>query len=89
MVGEVQLSYDCVDVIDPEEGMSLGLVIMFFLRESLLKFLSLKFFTPKPCLHLAAVIPKQRMGGAGRLTFEAQGSEQEGGCHGGFSLFRN
>lgn len=42
VVGEVQLACDCAGGVDPEEGMSLGLVIMFFSRERLLKFLGLK-----------------------------------------------
>lgn len=33
--------------------------------------------------------PQAKKRGLGRLSFEVQGSEQAGGCHGCFSLFRN
>lgn len=89
MVVEVQMVCDCVGIMDHEQGRSLGLVIMFFLRERLLKFLGLKFSHSEVLSTSRCCNPQAKKRGLGRLSFEVQGSEQERGCHGCFSLFRN
>lgn len=66
---------------------------LFFLRERLLKFfllfLALKILHSEVSSTSCCCNPQAKKRGLGSLSFEVQGSEQEGGCHGCFSLFRN